>query len=346
MKKKFIDRVQIRAQAGRGGNGCLSFRREKYVPRGGPDGGDGGKGGSVFLIASDQVSTLIDFYYRPRIKAGNGAHGRGKKKAGKVGRDLIIKVPRGTAVKDPAGGRLLQDLTEEGQKFLLVRGGRGGRGNARFTTSTRQAPRIAEAGEEGEERDFLLELKLIADVGLVGYPNAGKSTLISRLSSARPRIAAYPFTTLAPVLGIMQGEGFSRLTLADIPGLIEGAHQNAGLGHDFLRHIERTRGLLYVLDMAGVDGRSPLEDFRSLRRELELHNRDLIEKPFLVAGNKMDLPAGRTNLETFKTSVGFGPERIFPVSALKEEGLEELKAALFRLLETTKNQEEKKDNPA
>ena len=339
MKKKFIDRVEINAQAGRGGNGCLSFRREKFVPRGGPDGGNGGKGGSVFLVASDQVFTLIDFYYRPRLQAGNGAHGRGKKKAGKEGRDLLIMVPRGTAVKDPTTGRVLGDLIENDQKLRLVRGGRGGRGNASFATATRQAPRIAKEGEEGEAGVYLLELKLIADIGLVGYPNAGKSTLISRISHARPRIAAYPFTTLSPVLGIVEGDDFGRLTLADIPGLIEGAHRNAGLGHDFLRHIERTRAILYVLDMAGVDGRSPLKDFHDLHRELKLHSRELIEKPFLVAANKMDLPEARANLRVFIRSIDFGPERVFPISALECEGLDELKTALFRLLETTEKPE-------
>ncbi len=335
MKKPFIDRARIKIEAGKGGNGCISFRREKFVPRGGPDGGGGGRGGSVFLQVSSSVPTLIDFYFRPYWKAPSGASGQGKKKQGKTGEDLVIPVPRGTIVREESTGRIVGDLVEDGRRLLLARGGRGGKGNASYATSTRQAPRIAQKGEAGEEGSYLLELKLIADIGLVGYPNAGKSTLISRITRAHPRIAAYPFTTLSPVLGMVTREFSAPLVVADIPGLIEGAHQDVGLGHDFLRHIERTRALLLVLDMAGVDARPPLHDYRSLRRELKLHNEELVRKPFLVAANKMDLPEASGKLARFLKSSRLTPRRVFPISAQTGEGLEELKEALFSLLGRT-----------
>ncbi len=321
----------MRVRAGRGGNGCVSFRREKYVPRGGPNGGSGGKGGDVVLLASGDVTSLLDCYYRPLLFAAGGENGRGKTQHGKNGRDLTVTLPRGTLVKDPETDRSLGDLVTEGQTLIIARGGKGGRGNASFATSTRQTPRFAEKGEPGEEGVFLLELKLIADIGLAGYPNAGKSSLISRLSRARPRIAPYPFTTLSPVLGVMEDADGQRLTIADIPGLVEGAHENVGLGHDFLRHIERTRVLVMVLDIAGVDGRAPLDDYRSLRSELKLHNPLLSAKPFLVAANKMDLAGADDNLKRFLSSSRLAKGRVFPISALSGEGLEQLKKALFTL---------------
>ncbi len=321
----------MRARAGRGGNGCVSFRREKFVPRGGPDGGRGGKGGDVVLVARGEVTSLLDCYYRPLLFAPDGENGRGKNQTGKDGSDLEVTLPRGTLVKDPETDRVLGDLVAEGQTLTLARGGKGGRGNSSFATSTRQAPRFAEKGEPGEEGVFLLELKLIADIGLVGYPNAGKSSLIARLSRARPKIAPYPFTTLTPVLGVMEGALGRRLTIADIPGLVEGAHENVGLGHDFLRHIERTRALVMVLDIAGVDGRTPLDDYRSLRTELKLHNPLLSAKPFLVAANKMDLPEARGKLKGFLRSSRLAKARVFPVSALTGEGTEGLQKAIFAL---------------
>ncbi len=331
MKNTFFDRIRITAKAGRGGDGCVSFRREKYVPRGGPDGGNGGDGGDVVLEACGQTASLRDFYFRSILDAPRGMYGRGKKKSGLAGVDLVVKVPRGTMVRTVPEGKLLHDLVEEGERFILVRGGRGGRGNTVFATSTHQAPREFEEGEEGEEGVFLLELRLIADVGLVGWPNAGKSTLITRLSAARPRIAAYPFTTLSPVLGVMEASGGAKLTVADIPGLIEGAHANVGLGHDFLRHIERTRLLIFILDMAGADGRDPLEDFSSLRRELKLYDPALAERPYLVAANKMDLPKASAHLERFRAAAPAGRAEIIPISARAGEGIAELQEAVFAL---------------
>ena len=333
MKHPFIDRVKIHARAGRGGDGCVSFRREKYEPRGGPDGGGGGRGGSVVLEASSQLATLIDFYYLPISRAPSGGRGRGKKQQGRDGKDLILKVPRGTIVKKAEDESFVADLVADGQKFVLARGGKGGRGNSSFATSTNQAPREAEAGAAGEEGDFVLELKLIADVGLIGYPNAGKSSLISRLSSAHPRIAAYPFTTLNPALGVMESGGEERLVLADIPGLVEGAHRNVGLGHGFLKHIERTRVLLMVIDMGGEEGRKPWEDYRSLRRELALYKKELSRRPFLTAANKMDLPEAEANLKRFLRETRLSAGKVVPVSAKEGTGLEKLREVLFKLAE-------------
>ncbi|MFH1038786.1 MAG: GTPase ObgE [PVC group bacterium] len=331
LKKSFIDRARITARGGRGGDGCLSFRREKYVPRGGPDGGDGGDGGSVHLEASVHPGSLLPFCYRPLLAAGDGGHGQGKDKKGKNGKPLLRPVPLGTLVRDAETEEIIADLMEAGQQLLLARGGKGGRGNARFATSTRRAPRITEKGEAGEERVFTLELKLPAAVGLVGYPNAGKSTLLSAISRAHPRIAAYPFTTLIPSLGIVTDPemGYRTITAVDIPGLIDGAHKNIGLGHAFLRHIERCRLLVFVLDMAGADGRRPADDYAGLRRELELHKPELIARPFLIAANKMDLPGAEEAYRGFVRSSRLSASRVLPISALKKEGLDELKRALF-----------------
>ena len=287
----FVDEVDIHVSAGSGGNGCLSFRREKYVPRGGPDGGDGGGGGSVFIVATPTRNTLVDFRFHPEFEAKKGQHGQGANRTGSTAPDLEIAVPVGTVIfeKDAEGEMtLLADLSHEGDRVLVAKGGRGGRGNARFVSSTNRAPRRTEPGEAGEERFLRLQLKLIADVGLVGFPNAGKSTLISRISAARPKIADYPFTTLTPNLGVVTLSDDRSFVVADVPGLIEGAHEGHGLGHQFLRHIERTKVLIHLVDVSGASGRDPVEDFDTIRRELELYNRELLEKPHLVAANKID----------------------------------------------------------
>ena len=271
----FVDRVKISVKGGRGGNGCVSFHREKFVPRGGPDGGNGGNGGSVVLKADANEQSLIDLSYNRHYDAPNGPNGKGKNMYGKNADNVVVKVPVGTVVFDEETGEFLGDLETAGMELVVAQGGRGGKGNAAFATSGNRAPRVCEEGTEGEEKLLLLELKTIADVGLVGYPNAGKSTLLRALSAARPKVAPYPFTTLHPMVGVVEYEDFSRLTVADIPGLIDGAHRNVGLGHHFLRHIERTHLLVYVLDMAGVDGRTPWDDFRHLQNELELYMKGL-----------------------------------------------------------------------
>ena len=283
---RFVDRVKIYVKAGDGGPGCVSFRREKYVPRGGPDGGDGGDGGDVILLADPQLLTLYDFYHQVHFRAENGRPGQGKKMKGRDGEDLILRVPVGTVVMDAETGEVLGDLTEPYQTLIVARGGKGGRGNAHFATPTRQAPRFAEPGKPGEERWLILELKLIADVGLVGLPNAGKSTLLSRISAARPKIADYPFTTLEPNLGVVKLPDGETFVVADLPGLIEGAHKGVGLGHEFLRHVERTRVLLFVLS---VDREDLYADYQVLKKELKLYNPALLQKDYLIAINKIDL---------------------------------------------------------
>src|SRR5262249_43778827 len=289
----FVDEVDIHVAAGHGGRGCLAFRREKFVPRGGPSGGDGGHGGSVFVIASPHTNTLINYRFHPEFSADRGEHGQGSNRTGHAGGDLELAVPIGTLVHEKTGDpahplRLLADLAEAGQRVLVARGGRGGLGNAHFATSTNRAPRKVQPGEPGEEKDLRLELKLLADVGLVGFPNAGKSTLIARVSAARPKIADYPFTTLTPNLGVVRLSGDRSFVVADVPGLIEGAHRGLGLGHQFLRHLERTKALVHVVDVSGASSRDPVEDLETVRRELELFQPALAAKPQLVAANKMD----------------------------------------------------------
>ena len=289
----FVDEVDIHVAAGDGGRGCLAFRREKFVPRGGPSGGDGGHGGSVFIVASPHTNTLINFRFHPEFTAKRGDHGQGSNRTGHTGADLELAVPIGTLVYEKTGDprepyRLLADLAEEGQRVLVAHGGRGGMGNARFATSTNRAPRKVQPGEPGEIKDLRLELKLLADVGLVGFPNAGKSTLISRISAARPKIADYPFTTLTPNLGVVQLSGDRSFAVADVPGLIEGAHRGQGLGHRFLRHLERTKVLVHLVDVSSASGRDPVEDLDTVRRELELFQPSLAAKPQIVAANKMD----------------------------------------------------------
>jgi GTPase len=330
----FVDTIKIKAIAGKGGDGCISFRREKYVPRGGPDGGDGGNGGDVVLQASHDVDSLEKFHFKPILKADRGRHGQGKQKTGHQGEDRVVTVPVGTLVKDPYSGNVIYDLDAEGKRCTLADGGKGGRGNYHFKSNTNRAPRISEPGEEGPEIEYDLELKLIADVGLVGFPNAGKTTLLSKTCACRPKIASYPFTTLHPNLGVLQEYAYKRtIKIADVPGLIEGAHENRGLGHQFLRHIERTRVLLYVIDMAGADGREPLEDFQVLEQELTMHDQALAEKPFMVACNKMDLSDSQEKLDDFFKNSGIAKELIFPISCEDDAGLEELTGALVAALD-------------
>jgi len=335
---RFVDQAKIYVKAGNGGAGCVSFRREKYVPKGGPDGGDGGDGGDVILVADPQVHTLYDFYHQVHFKAENGRPGMGKKMKGRDGEDLILKVPVGTIVKDAETGEILGDLVRPGQTLVVARGGRGGRGNARFATPTRQAPRIAEPGKPGEERWLILELKLIADVGLVGFPNAGKSTLLSRISAAKPKIADYPFTTLEPNLGVVrlvEGETF---VVADIPGLIEGAHKGVGLGHDFLKHIERTRILLYILDISREE--KVIEDYKVLKQELELFNPKLLEKEYLIALNKIDIIPDPEKIKQLVTLFSEEDQKkIYPISAVTGQGVVELLYALWEKLKKVKEQE-------
>ena len=323
----FVDRVKISVKGGRGGNGCVSFHREKFVPRGGPDGGNGGNGGSVVLKADANEQSLIDLSYNRHYDAPNGPNGKGKNMYGRNADNVVVKVPVGTVVYDEETGEFLGDLETAGMELVVAQGGKGGKGNAAFATSGNRAPRICEEGTDGEEKLLLLELKTIADVGLVGYPNAGKSTLLRALSAARPKVAPYPFTTLHPMVGVVEYEDFSRLTVADIPGLIDGAHRNVGLGHHFLRHIERTHLLVYVLDMAGIDGRTPWEDFRHLQNELELYMKGLSKRPALIAANKMDLPESAENLALLRDELASEVIDIVPISADKCE-LDDLKALL------------------
>lgn len=328
-ERLFFDEAKIYVKGGDGGNGCVSFRREKYVPLGGPDGGNGGKGGDVYLMASPHLNTLIKFKYRQHFKAQRGAHGQGKGKQGKAGKDLIIDVPVGTTVRDAESGALLADLVRAGQRVLVARGGRGGRGNAAFATPTNQAPRFAEKGEPGEERWLYLELRLIADVGIVGVPNAGKSTLLAAVSAARPKIAAYPFTTLVPNLGVVALDDRS-FVMADIPGLIEGAHRGAGLGHKFLRHIERTRLLIHLLDGASPD---PLHDLEDINQEMALFSPRLAEKPQIVVLNKMDLPQARAIWPQIEGEMRRRGTPVASISALTGEGVRPLLHRVADLLE-------------
>src|SRR5437762_6165717 len=333
----FVDRIKVFAQAGKGGRGSVSFRREKFVPKGGPDGGDGGRGGDVILRADRHVDNLANLFYEPIIKAKNGGHGMGKKMAGRAGATKIVKVPVGTIVYAVEGaqrstpnaeqsGIPIVDLTRDGQEFVLCRGGAGGKGNVHFKSSRNRAPRQYTEGEEGEQGYFVLELRTIADVGLIGYPNAGKSTLLRRISAARPKVAPYPFTTLHPIVGVIEFPGYQRATVADIPGLIEGAHRGVGLGHEFLRHITRCHILVFVIDVAGSEGRNPVEDLQNLRREIDLYDPALSSCPWLVIANKMDLPDAKKNVEAVRER--FPRIKIILTSAAKGEGMDALKETL------------------
>ena len=386
----FVDEIKVFARAGHGGKGCVAFHREAFVPKGGPSGGNGGRGGSVILEANHDLNNLVAQFYVPRLIAENGEPGKGKGMDGRDGEDLVVKVPCGTlvwrvgsnqpppATEEPesesppvmgstshrpviryqgsaramevdlgaedqptgvsasgggAGGEpeLVADLTQHGQQFVLCKGGRGGLGNRNFATSTRQTPRFAQPGEPGEEGDFRLELRLLADVGLVGYPNAGKSTLLTAISKARPKIAPYPFTTLHPQIGIVEYPDYHRLVVCDVPGLIEGAHQNVGLGHEFLRHIQRCKVLVLLLDMAGTDGRTPWDDYRQLLTELEMYDPRLVEKTRLVVGNKMDEPAAEQNLKSFKRRIR--KTAVLPIAAAFDEGVEKFKTQIREAVE-------------
>ena len=363
----FVDRIKVFAQAGKGGRGCVSFRREKFVPKGGPDGGDGGRGGDVILQADRHVDNLANLFYEPIIAAKKGGHGMGKKMAGRAGANKIVKVPVGTIVwlaeqatpvilsevegsRETASmvpprdsstslgmtdGEPIVDLIRDGQQFVLCRGGAGGKGNVHFKSSRNRAPRQYTEGEEGEQGYFLFELRTIADAGLVGYPNAGKSTLLRKISAARPKIAAYPFTTLHPIVGVMELPGYRRATIADIPGLIEGAHRGVGLGHEFLRHITRCRILIFVIDVAGSEGRNPIEDLQNLRREIDLYDPALSSRPWLVVANKMDLPDAERNLRVLQER--FPKTKIIPTSAAQGEGIAELKETLAATMSNDKD---------
>ena len=331
----FVDRVKIFVKAGDGGNGCVSFRREKYVPKGGPDGGDGGDGGFVFLRANPSVSTLIEFVNKRKFVAENGKHGMGKKMKGRNGKDLFIDVPVGTVVKDAVTGEIIADLNEPGKIVCVARGGKGGRGNAHFATSTKQAPLIAERGEKGESRWLELELKILADVGLVGYPNVGKSSLISRISNARPKIANYPFTTLIPNLGVVKYDDFS-FVVADIPGLIEGASEGVGLGNVFLRHVERCYLIAHVIDVSGYEREDPVRDYFVIREEMKKYSPFLLEKPEIVVANKIDL-IGKEELEKILKRLRDATNReVIPVSALTGEGIDLLVSKLASIVREMK----------
>jgi GTP-binding protein len=336
----FVDKAKILIKAGNGGDGKISFRREKYAPNGGPDGGDGGAGGSIVFEVSDEMRTLMDFRYKRKHVAESGEAGMSNNSSGKSGQNLIIKVPAGTIIRDVATGKAIADLKAPGDRFIAARGGRGGQGNQHFATPTRQAPRFAQPGEKGDEREVELELKLLADIGLVGFPNVGKSTFLSMVTSAKPKIANYHFTTLVPNLGVVDiGDGRS-FVLADIPGLIEGAHTGVGLGHDFLRHVERTKVLIHIIDVSGIEGRDPLEDFHKINEELSLYSPKLATKPQLVACNKMDLPGSEENYEKIKEALENQGYEIFKISAATKQGIDPLLDRAFNLLEQYKDIEE------
>jgi GTP-binding protein len=330
----FIDRAQIWIKAGDGGHGCVSFRRERFIPKGGPDGGDGGSGGNVYFEAVENLDTLLDFAGKHHWQAQNGQPGSGNNKHGANGDDLIIKVPPGTLIYDTDLDLLLKDMNEIGLKIRVCRGGKGGKGNKAFATSTNQTPRYAEPGKEGQERNIRLELKLIADVGLVGLPNAGKSTLISRCSAARPKIADYPFTTIEPVLGIVELSDFRRFVMADIPGLIEGASKGVGLGHDFLKHIERTTILVHILDIMPTDGSEPAENYKIIRSELEQHSKALARKQEIIVANKIDLDPDGKIVKELKEKL---QQPVRAISAVTGSGVKELTELLWRNIKELKN---------
>jgi len=338
----FIDEVRIRVKAGDGGNGCLAFRREKYVPRGGPSGGDGGRGGDVVFIASEHHNTLLHFRFNPEHAAERGRHGEGSNKTGRDGASIEVPVPVGTTVYDDDTGELLHDFTRAGDRFVVARGGKGGRGNQHFATPTHQAPTEHEPGRSGDEKRLRLELKLLADVGLVGFPNAGKSTLISRISAARPKIADYPFTTLEPNLGVVS-VGDETFVVADIPGLIEGAHLGHGLGVQFLKHIERTRLLVHLVDVSESSGRDPVDDFRIVMEELESFSPALVRKPMFVVASKVDVAQDPARIEALRALAEAKNLPFYKVSSVSGEGIEELKYKMAQFLQTRAEEEIKQD---
>ncbi|WP_408007070.1 GTPase ObgE [Pseudalkalibacillus sp. A8] len=330
----FVDQVTVFIKSGDGGNGMVAFRREKYVPDGGPAGGDGGKGGDVIFQVEEGLRTLMDFRYNRHFKAPRGENGMSKNMHGRNAENMIVKVPPGTVVTEAKTGKVIADLVDHGQQAVIAKGGRGGRGNTRFATPKNPAPELAENGEPGEEREVTLELKLLADVGLVGFPSVGKSTFLSVVSAAKPKIAEYHFTTLSPNLGVVETDDNRSFVMADLPGLIEGAHEGVGLGHQFLRHIERTRVIVHVLDMSGMEGRDPYEDFLKINEELRQYNLRLTERPQLIVSNKMDMPDAQENLELFKEQVG-DEYPVFPISAITKDGVRDLLFEIANKLETT-----------
>lgn len=335
----FVDVAKIQIKSGNGGNGHVSFRREKYAPLGGPDGGDGGDGGDVVFVVDHSMRTLLDFKYKRKHHTENGESGSTTNCYGRAGKDMVIKVPRGTVIKEASTGKVIADLIEDGQKAIVCKGGRGGRGNAKFATATRQAPEFAEPGMPGEELEVTLELKLIADVGLVGFPNVGKSTILSMVTGAKPKIANYHFTTLTPNLGVAEVKGVNSFVIADIPGLIEGAHEGVGLGIDFLRHVERTKLLVHVIDVSGIEGRDPVEDFYKINEELKQYSEKLSRKPQIVAANKTDIPGYEENLEKLQTEIGKLGLELFVISAATNSGLRELFLHAAQILSTLPEEE-------
>lgn len=334
IKIMFVDQVKIYVKAGNGGDGMVAFRREKFVPNGGPAGGDGGKGADVVFVVDEGLRTLVDFRFKRIFKAEHGEHGMSKSMHGRGAEDLVVKVPQGTIVKDIDTGEIIADLVAHGQRAVIAKAGRGGRGNKRFATPANPAPELSENGEPGQERNVQLELKVLADVGLVGFPSVGKSTILSVVSAARPKIAAYHFTTIVPNLGMVDAGDGRSFVMADLPGLIEGASQGVGLGHQFLRHIERTRVIVHVIDMSGSEGRVPYEDYMAINNELEQYNLRLMERPQIIVANKMDMPDAEENLNEFKTKIAEDIP-VFPISAVTKTGLRELLLAIADKLETT-----------
>ena len=330
----FVDRVKIHVKGGNGGNGMVSFFRAKYITHGGPDGGDGGRGGDVIFVGDESMGTLMDFRYKRMFKAGNGQDGGKRNCFGKDGESVVIKVPVGTVIREAESGKIMADITKHGEEKILIHGGKGGKGNQHFATPTRQAPRYAEPGRVAKEYDVILELKLIADVGLIGFPNVGKSTLLSMVTNANPKIANYHFTTLAPNLGVVEGRYGDSFVLADIPGLVEGASEGVGLGHAFLRHVERTKVFIHVVDAAGVEGDDPVENVRKINQELEAYNPELMKRPQVIAANKTDIPGSEENVERLKEAYEKEGFEVFPISAATNKGLDEL---LTKVAEILKN---------
>ena len=328
----FVDRVKIHIKAGNGGNGCVSFYRAKYVTNGGPDGGDGGKGGNVVFVADEGINTLMDFRYKKLFKAENGVDGGKRNCTGANGKDVVIKVPVGTIIREAETGKIMADMVTPFEEKVLIKGGKGGKGNQHFATPTRQAPRYAERGRTAKEYDVILELKLIADVGLIGFPNVGKSTLLSMVTNANPKIANYHFTTLSPNLGVVRSKWGEDFVMADIPGLIEGASEGIGLGHEFLRHVERTKVFIHVVDAAGLEGVDPVENIEKINEELKKYNDSLLDRPMVIACNKMDIPEAKENFEKIKAIYEPKGIKVFPISAATNTGLDELLSAVSSIL--------------